>query len=238
MQPDSTHKDDRVSGEMIHAYLQRFAEDHDLIRRILFNTTVERAVRSGGGWDLHLADGMGVVHAGKVMVCTGVTSIPNLPAFDNSALSIPLLHSKDLGSSFQAVSDAKVKEVVVVGAAKSAYDAVYLLLSLGKQVTWLIRKNGAGPLAILPSMILGTVSSIAVASTRLMTFLSPSILNTDGFLYWALQRSNVGQWLVGTFWNVLATISDQHAGYGKGDHVAELRPEIDRQRYDSIHQAN
>ncbi|KUL87847.1 hypothetical protein ZTR_03153 [Talaromyces verruculosus] len=36
----------------------------------------------------------------------------------------------------------------------------------------------------------------------------------------------VGRWLVGRFWDTVAMLSDLHAGYYKGDHVAGLRPEI------------
>lgn len=88
----------------------------------------------------------------------------------------------------------------------------------------------ARPLAILPYRILGLMNSIAVASTRLMTYLSPSILNTRGALYWTLQRTALGRWCVGRFWDFLASLSNSHAGYSDGDHVEMLRPEIDRQR--------
>ncbi|OCK75780.1 FAD/NAD(P)-binding domain-containing protein [Lepidopterella palustris CBS 459.81] len=222
-------RDERVTGEMIHNYLQKYAEDHDLLRRIRFNTFVSSAARCPRGWRLTFKDSDDAVETSKLMVCTGVTSIPNMPEFNAVDVVVPVIHSRDLGASFETLGKDTVQSVVVVGAAKSAYDAVYLLLSMGKRVTWVIRPDGAGPLAILPSKLLGVMNSIAVASTRLMTYLSPSILNTEGSLYWFLQRTTPGRWCVGKFWDTVDYLSHTHAGYAAGDHVEMLKPEIDRQ---------
>ncbi|KAI1768081.1 FAD/NAD(P)-binding domain-containing protein [Hypoxylon sp. FL1150] len=224
-------KDPRVTGEMIHNYMHEYAQEHDLLRRIRFNTFVTDASQCPRGWRLILRDSDVIIEAEKLLVATGVTSIPYLPPFTEGPddASIPIIHSRDLGASFEAIQDPAVRKVVVVGAAKSAYDAVYLMLSMGKQVTWVIRADGAGPLAILPFKVLGLINSVAFASTRLMTHLSPSILNTRGPLYRMLQRNPLGRWVVGRFWSFLDYVSGVHAGYGDGDHVGGLKPEIDRQ---------
>ena len=223
--------DPRVTGEMIHNYLQKYAEDHDLLRRIRFNTFVESAKQYPQGWRLGFRDSSDVVEAEKLLVAPGVTSIVYLPDFEEKDdVSVPVIHSRDLGISFKALGDKSVENVVVVGAAKSAYDAVYLLLNMGKKVTWVIRSGGAGPLAILPFKVVNTLNSIAVASTRLMSHLSPSILNTQGPLYWLFQKTPVGRWCTGRFWDALDYVSGVHAGYSRGDHVSMLMPEIDRQR--------
>lgn len=226
-------KDPCVTGEMIHNYMHKYAQDHDLLRRIRFNTFVTDASQCSRGWRLNLRDSDVVIEAEKLLVATGVTSIPYLPPFTESLddASVPIIHSRDLGTSFDAIRDPAVRNVVVVGAAKSAYDAVYLMLSMGKRVTWVIRADGAGPLAILPFRVLGLVNTVAFASTRLMTHLSPSILNTCGPLYHLLQGNALGRWAVGCFWSFLDYVSGVHAGYGDGDHVGGLRPEIDRQRW-------
>ncbi|KAK1979456.1 hypothetical protein LZ30DRAFT_761813 [Colletotrichum cereale] len=230
MPPHGGDKNDpRVTGDMIHDYLQSYAETHDLLRRIRFNTFVVNAAQTAGGWRLELESSGHVIVAAKLMVATGVTSIPSMPELPQSGDSIPRVHSRDLGASFGALEDPAVRSVVVVGAAKSAYDAVYLLLKMGKEVTWVIRTEGAGPLAILPFKILGAVNSIAFASTRLMTFLSPSILNAEGAMAWLFQRTKLGRWCVGQFWDCLDLVSQRHAGYGAGDHVQLLKPEIERQ---------
>ena len=145
-------------------------------------------------------------------------------------LTVPVIHSQDLGSTYTVLGTDKVEDDVVVGAAQSAYDAVYLLVSMGKGVTWIIRPSGAGYLAILLADLLGCLSSIAVASTRLMSHLSPSILNTGGTLNASFQRSKLGHWCTGKFWDMVTYLSNRHAGYNKEDHVAGLRPEIDEKR--------
>lgn len=229
-----TKKSNMVTGDMIHNYLQKYAEDHDLLRRTRLDTFVQKASRCDRGWHMTLLDCRGAestLETTKLMVCTGVTSIPHMPVLKMVDAAIPTIHSRDLGVAFGALGKDSVQNVMVVGAAKSAYDAVYLLLSMGKRVTWLIRPDGAGPLAILPSELLGCFNSIAVASTRLMTYLSPSILNAKGALYRFFQKSTIGRWCTGKIWDGIAYLSDRHAGYSKGDHVAQLRPEVDRQRY-------
>lgn len=220
-----------VTGNMIHNYLQNYAEDHDLLRRIRFNSHVERAERCAVGWRLKFRSTNEFVETDKLMVATGVTSIPRMPDYHAQDASIPIIHSRDLGTSFRKLRDSHIKHVVVVGAAKSAYDAVYLLLSMGKKVTWIIRPNGAGPLAMLPAELFGFLNSIAFASTRLMTYLSPSILNTSGSMYSFFQKSTVGRWCTGKFWDTVTYLSNRHAGYSKGDHVSALKPEIEEKRF-------
>lgn len=226
-------KNDMVTGTMIHDYLQRYAEDHDIMRRIRFNSFVRHASKTNHGWRLsirNLQESDIFLDTAKLLVCTGVTSIPSMPKMKTIDPSIPIIHSRDLGTAFHTLGQDNIQTVVVVGAAKSAYDAVYLLLSMGKRVIWLIRPKGAGPLAILPAELLGYFNSIAVASTRLMTYLSPSILNTDGVLYRFFQKSTIGRWCTGKIWDAIACLSDHHAGYASGDHVSQLRPEVERQR--------
>ncbi|KAL9030783.1 MAG: hypothetical protein Q9196_001133 [Gyalolechia fulgens] len=218
---------DLVTGEMIHNYLEKYAVDHDLLRRIQFDTVVERAERSLNGWRLKFKDSDDILETEKLMVATGVTSIPSTPSqIQAASATIPIVHSKDLGASYTMLQSSEIQSVVVVGAAKSAYDAVYLMLSMGKRVTWIIRPQGAGPLAILPTKLFGHLNSIAVASTRLMTHMSPSILNTTGALYQFFHQSRPGRWCIGCFWDVVTYLSNRHAGYSDGDHVSGLLPEI------------
>ena len=227
MPADGATKNNLVTGDMIHNYLEKYASDHDLLRRIRFQSFVERAQRCSRGWRLSIKDSPDIIETEKLIVATGVTSIPNMPGHDGHSLTVPVIHSKDLGSTYTMLGTDKVEDVVVVGAAKSAYDAVYLLVSMGKRVTWIIRPSGAGPLAILPSDLLGCLNSIAVASTRLMSHLSPSILNTGGTLNSFFQQSKLGRWCTGKFWDAVTYLSNRHAGYDEEDHVAGLRPEID-----------
>lgn len=128
-------ENDMVTGAMIHQYLQTYAEDHDLLRRIRFNTFVETVERSDVGWKLHFKNSGDIVETEKLLVATGVTSIPNMPYLEANDSTIPVIHSKDLGISYQGLEADSIQRVIVLGAAKSAYDAVYLLLTMGKKVT-------------------------------------------------------------------------------------------------------
>ncbi|TVY18280.1 FAD-dependent monooxygenase DEP4 [Lachnellula arida] len=215
-----------VTGDMIHSYLQTYAESHGLLPRIRFNTFVEHAERCERGWRLSFKDSDDIIETEKLLVATGVTSIASMPDCPAENATVPIVHSKDLGMSYGALQNKDIRHVVVVGAAKSAYDAVYLMLSMNKEVTWIIRPDGAGPLAILPTEIFGIFNSIAVASTRLMTYLSPSISNTDGALYHFFQKSRVGRWCTNKFWDTITFMSNRHAGYSQADHVSQLKPEV------------
>ncbi|TQV96357.1 dimethylaniline monooxygenase [Cordyceps javanica] len=222
-------KDPRVTGEMLHSYLHTYAETHDLLRRIKFNTFVIDATKTSTGWRLRFKDSKDTVETNKLMVATGVTSIPSMPDLRQTGDRIPLIHSRDLGESFLKLQNETVQTVTVVGAGKSANDAVYLLLKMGKKVNWLIREEGTGPLAIIPFKILGLVNSISFASTRLTSFLSPSILNCEGTLSWMFHRTSLGRWCVGRLWEFLDFVSQKHAGYSSSDHIQRLKPGIERQ---------
>ncbi|KAF6240609.1 hypothetical protein HO173_001280 [Letharia columbiana] len=225
MPKEGATKNDLVTGYMIQDYLEKYARDHDLLRRIQFNNWVEKAERCPRGWRLRLKGSGNIIETAKLMVATGVTSIPNMPEFDMSEASIPLTHSRDLGASVEDLKSDDVQSAVVVGAAKSAYDAVYLLLSMGKKVTWLIRPDGSGPMPILPTEMFGC-NSIAVGSTRLMSYLSPSIINSTGPICSFFQRTAIGRWITGAFWDNTTHMSEKDAGFAKGDHIAALKPEV------------
>ncbi|OJJ42249.1 hypothetical protein ASPZODRAFT_77332 [Penicilliopsis zonata CBS 506.65] len=234
MSPNNEHSNDpRVTGEMIYDYLQKYADDHDLLRRIRLKTFVRNATRlQDGGWRLYFRNCLDIIETDKLIVATGITSIPNMPTLDEDCNdgSVPTLHARDLGNALSMIRDKdEIQEIAVVGAAKSACDAVYSLLNMGKRVKWLIREEGAGPIAILPSNLIGGVHCIALTSTRLMSYLSPSILNCQGLLYRAFQKSSLGRWFITRFWELLGTISYKNAGYDQGDHVKMLEPEFGRQ---------
>lgn len=229
MPKDGATKNDLVTGYMIQSDLEKYAEDHDLLRRIRFRSWIEKAERCPCGWRLRLKDSSDVIETKKLIVATGVTSIPNMPEFKTTKTSIPLIHSIDLASSVGALGSDDVQSVVVVGAAKSAYHAVYLLLSMGKRVTWLIRPDGSVPMPIMPAEMFG-MNTIAVGSTRLMSYLSPSILNSKGLLSAFFQRSILGRWVTGKFWDTITYLSDRDAGFSEGNSISALKPEVDEKR--------
>lgn len=59
------------------------------------------------------------------------------------------MHNFDFGSS-ALLQDAPSKKVAVLGAGKSGADMVYALVKAGKQVSWIVRPTGTGPLTLVP----------------------------------------------------------------------------------------
>jgi dimethylaniline monooxygenase (N-oxide forming) len=216
-----------VTGYMIQEYLEKFAVDHDLLRRIRFNTWVESAERCPRGWRLKVADGY--IEATKLMVATGLTTMPTVPDFTVEEESMPVIHSRDLAETVPALGSDDVQGVVVVGSAKSAYDAVYMLCSMGKRVTWIIRPDGAGPMPIMPAEVFG-VNTISLGSTRLMNYLSPSLFNSKGLLASFFYRTALGRWLTNAHWRLITHLSYKAAGFDEGGTVAGLKPQIPDRR--------
>jgi len=83
---------------MIQNHLDKYAKDHDLLHRIRFNSWVDKAERCPRGWRLTPKGSGDVVETEKLLVATGVTSVPNMPGFGASSASIPNIHLKDLGA--------------------------------------------------------------------------------------------------------------------------------------------
>ena len=117
---------------------------------------------------------------------------------------------------------------IIVGAAKSAYDAAYLLCSQGKQVTWIIRPDGSGPMPIMPAELFG-VNTITMGSTRLMSYLSPSLMTTDGLLGSFFHRSSLGRWLTKAHWRFITHEAEKAAGFG-GSNIDGLKPDVQDSR--------
>ncbi|KID93457.1 hypothetical protein MAJ_10579, partial [Metarhizium majus ARSEF 297] len=185
-----------ISAQTIHNYLQSFAEDHDLVRRI-------RA---------------------KLIVATGVTSGPHVPDFPQKGFHKPILHSSELGKYISHLIGPKAQPVTVLGAAKSAYDTAFMLIKSGKQLDWIIRENGSGPLAIMPPRLMGFLNTVDLMATRAVASFSPAIMNTSGAWYNFLQKTRIGNTLTWAFWRLLSWMAKRDAGYHKDDNWEKLRP--------------
>lgn len=213
---------------MICRYLERFAEDNGLKRHIRFNSWVSGVERnpSGRGWVLDV-DGRRV-EATKLICATGVTTQINAPGFTVLDDSIPVKHVVNLAKEAGSFSDAnnKLDHFVLVGAAKSAYDAAYLLCSLGKKVTWVIREDGSGPMPIMPAKTLGQ-NTITMSTSRLMSNLSPSLMTTESLVGAFFHRTWLGRWLTKSAWGYMSHLADKAAGFGNTAARTEpLRPQI------------
>ena len=64
----------------------------------------------------------------------------------------PISHHKRFGQmSKSLLKEAEYKDIVVIGAGKSATDMVYESAKKGKHVNWIIRKDGEGPALFFPA---------------------------------------------------------------------------------------
>ena len=222
MRREGITSDGYISGDTIHAYLNDFARDYDLVRRTRLRNTVDNVNRlPGNGWRLEIAD-KPAIECAKLIYATGATSHPVIPSWPKSKFNVPIIHSSETGVHLAALD--RVQRATVVGAAKSAYDTVFLLLHAGKQVNWIIREDGSGPLAIMPPTILGLMNTMDAVATRMVGMLGSSIMNTKGTGYRFFQKTRLGRTLAKTFWRTVTMIAEMHAGYSKSPNAKKLRP--------------
>ena len=213
-----------IGGETIHAYLDSFARDHDLVRRIRLRTNVTKVQHyDEQGWRLTI-DGASSIRAGKIIYATGVSSDPYMPKISKVDFHKPIIHSGQIGTSLKSLESPETQRATVVGAAKSSYDTVFLLLKAGKKVDWIIREDGSGPLAIMPPRLLGVFNTVDVMATRALASFSPAILNTRGLWYKFLHKTRVGRVITKVFWRNVARAAEYHAGYSRNVNAAKLRP--------------
>ncbi|KAI1381396.1 cofactor FMO1 FAD enzyme [Hypoxylon crocopeplum] len=222
MRREGITSDGYISGKTINTYLNDFARDYDLVRRTRLLTKVIKVDRlPSSGWKLDL-EGKPAIETAKLIYASGATSHPVVPSWPQSNFNSPIIHSSETGTHLEALD--KIQTATVVGAAKSAYDTVFLLLKAGKKVNWIIREDGSGPLAIMPPTILGVVNTMDAVATKMVAVLGSSIMQTKGPGYRFFNRTRIGRALAKTFWTSLTWIAETHAGYAKSPNAQKLRP--------------
>ena len=151
MRNEGLTPDRYISGETISKYLYDFAHDHDIAKHVRLQTRITKVDKlDSGQWHLTSPSLSRPLRCDKLIVASGVTSQPHIVHFPNRGFQGEIMHSVDLGRQLGHLHSPTVKRVLVLGAAKSSYDAVFLLLKAGKRVEWIIREDGSGPLAIMP----------------------------------------------------------------------------------------
>lgn len=223
MRKEGLTKDRFISGETVHNYLNDFAKDNDLVRRTRLETRVDKVENllvPNGGWKLWVEHGAPIV-CQKLIYASGATSSPVVPQWPKKDFNRPIIHSSETGASTDAIHG--IDRATVLGAAKSSYDTVYLLLAAGKKVDWIIRDDGSGPLAMAPPRYFG-FNCVDFISTRATASFSPSIMNTTGLWYKFFQKTTIGMFFTMLFWLVATWLAELHAGYAKSENASKLRP--------------
>ena len=146
----------------MHEFFKAYAKQFDVLRRIDFETEVLEITRldSSRGWNVRVQTPTGEhrMETKRLIIATGVTNRPHKPPFDGAEeFGGPILHSAELGKQSETITkDPNISSVAVLGGGKSAYDAVYLSATAGKNVEWVMRKSGKGPSWVFPShLVLG-----------------------------------------------------------------------------------
>jgi cation diffusion facilitator CzcD-associated flavoprotein CzcO len=162
---------EHVPGEPMRQYLEDYAKIHGLSDRMTLNTRVTAIERlhnegdDGATWRLSCRSRRYrketaasysidlVMITRKLILATGVTNEPNqLKISGETEFDAPIVHSAGLGrKATRLLQDSTIKRVAVLGGGKSAYDAVYMFASAGKEVKWIIRRSGRGTNWVLPA---------------------------------------------------------------------------------------
>ena len=218
-----------ISGNTINEYLQDFARKNNLIDMIRLQSkvnSVEKQRTKVSKWLLEIENGRGKssLQATKLIVASGASSGSFMPEIPRANFTKPVIHSAQIGVSLPDFESSSVQRVVVLGAAKSAYDAVFLMLKQGKKVDWVIRADGTGPLSIMPPLLFGFLNTIDVMSTRIFACFSPAIQQTEGFWYHMLQRSWPGRLLTRLIWRMVTFLAKNHTSYTQNENFKKLRP--------------
>ncbi|RAL11863.1 flavin-binding monooxygenase-like protein [Aspergillus homomorphus CBS 101889] len=156
------------------------------------------------------------LHTRKLIMATGMTSQAYLPTFrGQESFTPPLLHIKDLRHHQAQIfapppskETLKEQSIVIFGATKSAWDAIYAASTTTPyRVDWIIRSTGHGPTWMAPAYVTPLKIWLEkLVTTRLLTWFSPCIWGSaDGCS--TTRRLLHGTWLgrkiVDGFWWVL-----------------------------------
>lgn len=196
-------------------YLENYIDHHcfagrSLRDRILFNFKVDSIRKLERKWIISGSDSARApkrLCTAKVIVASGLTSAPNLPNYPGKdVFNGTILHQQDFGQS-SVLSSSGVKDVTVLGGAKSATDMVYTSVKAGKSVSWIIRASGTGPGFF--SSVTSNVNSRGsyrnaheIASTKMAATLTPTFF-ADNWWTKFLHGTRLGRSLVHELWTAI-----------------------------------
>jgi dimethylaniline monooxygenase (N-oxide forming) len=160
------------------------------------------------------ADKLRVFSTPRLMICAGLTSLPNMPSLPGQeSFKGKIMHHRDFGSS-SILKDHEVKHIGVLGGAKSAADIAYAAAAAGKTVSWIIRRTGSGPGGLLPAKGMGPYkNSNEVLYTRLVATLNPSLWTPQTWTARVLHRSMTGRRIVNWIWGISDANVRREAGF-------------------------
>ena len=233
-------RDEHIPGKVVFEYFKQYAEKYDLTRRIWSMSKIRSAEKIETGWRLTVIHGnlpasnqSKIVTCSKLVVATGLTSDPapiNIRGQENfEAPVINFAHFRR--EAPHLLAEPSVQHVAVYGGSKAAYDAVYMLASNGKRVSWIIRASGHGPTYMAPGHVyLGPFRCWLekLTTVRFLTLFSPCVWGqADGFGYVRslMHGTSTGRWLVDKFWSKLSSDVIAQSGLEAHEELKKLIPD-------------
>ncbi|CAG7852972.1 SubName: Full=Uncharacterized protein {ECO:0000313/EMBL:CCA71618.1} [Serendipita indica DSM 11827] len=121
---------DFIPSNRVHEYLQEFATKFNIANKIRYNVSVKHVQRHEDGvrWTLTVLNERGeqeTIVCDKLVISTGLTSLPTIPDIPSESFEPPTFHSRFLGARYEEMRSPEIKVVTVYGGGKSAYDAVH-----------------------------------------------------------------------------------------------------------------
>lgn len=203
--PDAPSYHGTIEAKYVTRYLEGYIDSHvyngsSLRSRIHFGQRVVNVERVDEGWKVCTRsfqnDQVQEFRCSKVAVATGLTSQPNIPTFlHHEDFQAPICHHKNFGEISKKVLDKpECKNVTVLGGGKSATDMVYEAVKKGKNVNWIIRKDGEGPALFFPAEGPGGryEGSTEASTNRWNASFSPSSFMPDSWSTTLIHRTRIG----------------------------------------------
>ncbi|KAK4960228.1 hypothetical protein LTR10_003121 [Elasticomyces elasticus] len=229
-----------LPGTVVHDYLAEYAKHWNIYDRIRFESKALQAEQlpDGEGWHLSVSGPGGpyMLTTKKLIVATGLTSQPRaLHVKGQESYEAPIVNTASLAQHGpELLKDPTVTRVTVIGTGKSAYDAIYNFASAGKQVDWIVRKNGHGPTWMSKShIILGPLGKFWVehlVTRRFFAWMSPCLWgDIDGSGSWRhfLHRTWFGRKVSDFFWWKMGADILEQSGYNNDPKLKVLHPDRD-----------
>lgn len=179
--------DSKYVAEYLDIYIDKHVYNGKSIRdRTHLNATVTAVRKVGDLWSVKFNQkgSEREFMTKKVMVASGQTSVPNMPNLrGEDAFKGPIYHSLDFGRSWKSLSAPEFKKIVVLGGGKSAADMVYQFAKAGKEVSWVIRKTGKGPVAFIAGQGPGPYRNLGEVA-RTLFFTKLFLMGTRPKTWW------------------------------------------------------
>ncbi|KAI0155976.1 putative dimethylaniline monooxygenase [Pestalotiopsis sp. NC0098] len=222
--------DNHIPGAVLNRYLTDYARHFGFLDKVKFRHAVD-GVESlpSGSWALTVTtpEGQKKIETAKLVLATGLTSTPNMPNYKGAdSFQAPLYHAKDFCDRAETLKG--IKNAVVVGGAKSAFDVAHACVEAGATVDLVIRPDGHGPVWIAPPFVTPLKRRLdKLLFVRWMTWFSPCPWGAEDGYAGArnfLHGTALGRFLVKSFWSILGNDVIKANDYDSHPELQKLKP--------------